>query len=337
MSLKSHFLSALEGTNRLHPPVWLMRQAGRYLPEYRTLRERHTFLDLCYDAELITKVTLLPIRRYPLDAAIFFADILLPLKALNIPFHFEEKIGPVVENNLDFDHLPTVDAAHYKHQFSFQTQAIHALKKELKVPLIGFAGAPFTLAAYILEGGSSHHFEKTKLFAYNHPKKFAALLDVLADLVRQTLLHQIDAGVDAVQVFDTHLNQLSPFEVRHFILPVLKKVFHKLPVPAILFAKGSHAALLSEVKPTALSVDWTIDMRRLRSEFPTMPLQGNLDPVVLLSGKENIVKQTKHLIEALPNDPAYIFNLGHGILPGTPPESVDVLLDTIHSCYPAAL
>ena len=303
------------------------------MPEYRTLRERHTFLDLCFNSDLIAEVTLLPFQRYKFDAAILFADILLPLKALNIPFHFEEKIGPIVENNLNFDKLPHVDPEKYKHLFAFQTEAIKNIKEVLPEPLIGFAGGPFTLACYILEGGSSHHFEKTLSFAYTHPKKFAQLLDVLADLVRVTLLHQIAAGVDAVQVFDTHLNQLSPNLVRHFALPALKKVLHKLPVPSILFAKGAPV----EAGSTALSVDWTVDLAAMRQTFPNKVLQGNLDPRVLLCGKEAIVKEVKHVIDAIPNDPAYIFNLGHGVLPTTPPDAVEVLIDTVRTFYPAAL
>lgn len=303
------------------------------MPEYRTLRERHTFLDLCFNPDLITEVTLLPFQQFKLDAAILFADILLPLKALNIPFHFEEGIGPVVENNLNFDHLPHVDPERFKHLFACQTEAIRNIKQVLSEPLIGFAGGPFTLACYILEGGSSHHFQKTLSFAYTHPKKFAELLDVLADLTRATLLHQIEAGVDAVQVFDTHLNQLSPNLIRHFAMPALKKVLHKLPVPSIMFAKGQPV----EVGATALSVDWTIDLAALRQQFPTKVLQGNLDPRILLCGKEAIVKETRHLLDAMANDPAYIFNLGHGILPNTPLEAVETLIETVRSRNPVVI
>ena len=337
MPIKSHFLSALAGQNSLHPPVWIMRQAGRYLKEYRDLRSKHSFLDLCYNPELIQEVTLLPLKKFELDAAILFSDILIPLSALNIPFRFEEGKGPIVETNLDFSKLPTLDSARYKHLFSFQTQAIKELKNELKVPLLGFAGAPFTLAAYLIERGSSHHFEKTKIFAYDHPKQFHALLDLLTELVRLSLQHQIDAGVDAVQIFDTHLNLLSPTDVQRFVLPTLKNVLHGLKVPTILFAKGHHGALLTESKPTALSVDWTVDMAALRRQFPSLVLQGNLDPMVLLSNRENIIRQTRHVMDTIPSDPAYIFNLGHGILPTTPPDAVHTVIDTIRSTYPSML
>lgn len=335
--MKSHFLSALNQENTLRPPVWLMRQAGRYIPEYRSLRQKHSFLDLCSNPDLITEVTLMPLKSFELDAAIVFSDILLPLKALNIPFDFIETKGPIVENNLDFDHLPTLDPARFKHQFSFLTQGIKNLKKELKVPLVGFAGAPFTLAAYIIEGGSSHSYEKTKVFAYSHPKKFHALLDCLTVLVRNSLMLQIDAGVDAIQVFDTHLNVLSVQDVRHFVLPSLQKVFAGLPVPALLFSKGNHWDILSEVKSTGLSVDWTVDLATMRKKYPSSVLQGNLDPIVLLSTKESIQKHVQHCLHSMGSDPAYIFNLGHGILPNTKPESVQHLIEAVHAFSPSIL
>lgn len=337
MPLKSHFLSALEGKNALHPPVWIMRQAGRYLKEYRELRARHDFLKVCHTPELIVEATLLPLKKFELDAAILFSDILLPLAALNIPFIFEEGKGPLIDSNLDFSHLPSIDPARFKQLFAFQTAAIRALKQELKVPLIGFAGAPFTLSTYIIEGKASHHFEKTKLFAYNHPKQFEGLLDLLSDLVSITLQHQIEAGVDAVQLFDTHLNLLSPCDLERYALPYLKKALRGLSCPTILFAKGPHAPLLTEAKPTALSVDWTVDMGLLREKFPSLVLQGNLDPVVLLSHPENIVRQTKRVMDELPADPAFIFNLGHGILPTTPPEAVQLLIETVKAHYPSLL
>ena len=338
-SLFSDALSnALCCRNQGRPPIWLMRQAGRYMPEYRALRKKYDFLHLCHDPELIAKVTQLPVDIFGMDAAILFSDILLIPEAFGVGLKFEEgsgSSGPVIERPLsnpeDIAALPQIQI---KESLSYMSEAIKLLKQQLDVPLIGFAGAPFTLASYMIEGGTSRTFRKTKKWMLADPASFHQLLDLLAEQVVGSLKLQIEAGVDAVQLFDSWAGTLAYHEFCTFSKAYLQKIVSRVAgsVPVILFCKGasSYAADLASIKPNGISVDWNADLPALRRMLPAgIALQGNLDPEVLHAPPQVVRSQALRLLDAMRDDPGYIFNLGHGITPETPVDSVKILVDTV--------
>ncbi len=317
-------------------PVWMMRQAGRYMAEYRAIREKHTMLEVCKTPELALEVTLQPLK-FGMDAAILFADILLPLEPMGAPFDFAKGEGPVifspVANRADVDKL---------HEFPIEEglgyvlQAIKLLKKELKVPLIGFAGAPFTLASYLIEGGKSSQFAKAKRFMYAEPETFSVLMGKLAEVVRKFLHAQIDAGVDAVQLFDSWVGQLSAADYRTYVLPhvqhILKDV-EKRGVPVIHFGTGTYHLLEAQAEAggTVIGLDWRTPIPIGREKVgPDRAVQGNLDPIVLLGPRDLAEKHAARVLEAAGGKPGHIFNLGHGILPETPVGTVEAVIDFVH-------
>jgi uroporphyrinogen decarboxylase len=321
-------------------PVWLMRQAGRYMPEYRALREKRTILELCHTPELAAEVTLQPINRFDLDAAIIFADILLPLEGLGVGFDFATGEGPVIEKPVrapedvgalnSFD--PTVE-------LGYVLEAIRIVRRELdgRVPLIGFAAAPFTLASYMIEGGGSRNYVLVKSFMYRHPKAWDELMRLVAEMTRDYLAAQIEAGAQAVQMFDSWVGCLSPEDYRTFVLPHSASVLEGLAeydVPRIHF--GTNTAMLFEaMKETdceVIGVDWRIPISRARQIIgPDFAVQGNLDPVLLLAPRELLVERVKAVLGEANAGHGFIFNLGHGVLPPTPMESVDAVIATVHA------
>lgn len=334
---KTSLLDALKCKNvNSRPPVWLMRQAGRYLPEYRALRQKHSFLEMCHTPEIATEVTLQPIRRFGMDAAILFSDILVIPEALDVGLRFEDSKGPIIERPLntavDVDNLRKPDISE---KLDFVSKAIISLRKELKVPLIGFAGAPFTVASYMIEGGSSKSLKKTKMWMFNDPTSFHKLLNLIADCTIDYLNMQIDAGVQAVQLFDSWANVLSSQQFQEVSLPYMKKILGGIKnknIPTILFCKGSSvfAPLMVEAAPSAISLDWNVDLSILRKRIgPNIALQGNLDPDILYAPHEKIRTEVKNILKSMHNDPGYVFNLGHGILPDMDFEAVKTLVDTI--------
>lgn len=330
------FLDALNGKNTQRPPVWLMRQAGRYMPEYRQLRAKHSFLEMCHQPELIAEVTALPINVFGFDAAILFSDILLILEALKLGLHFDEGVGPIIDrpvrSAVDIANLPSPDI---RGELGFVAEGIRNIKREVKVPLIGFAGAPFTVAAYAIEGKSVQNVKLTKQWMLRDPASFHQLLDRLCGLTIQYLQMQIDAGVDAIQIFDTWAGLLSYHQFEQFVLPYLKKIVVALKPnkkPIILFCRGSASffPLLLSASPDAIGVDWQCDLALLRKGLPKqIAIQGNLDPDLLYADKTTIKREVNRLLDSMQNDPGYVFNLGHGIHPDTPVESVSTLLDCV--------
>jgi len=322
----SRFLDALAGRNKGRPPVWLMRQAGRYLPEYRALRARHSFLEMVHNPELIAEVTLLPFQRFAYDAAILFSDILVIPEAMDLGLRFEEGEGPIFARPV----TPETPLTRSEGKLDYVSQGIRLLKPQLKVPLIGFAGAPFTVASYMIEGKSSRDFKKTKTWMVRDPASFHRLLDHLAEETIAYLNLQIDAGVDALQLFDSWAQHLDAYHMRHFAMPPIQKIIKglKKPLPLILFSKNSSlfAEELAALQPAALGIDWNGDMAHIRKRVPHLALQGNLDPTLLYGNPRSHVER---LLLSMQNDPAYIFNLGHGIHPDTPLENVQILMDTI--------
>jgi len=317
-------------------PVWMMRQAGRYMAEYRALREKYSLLELCKTPELAMQVTLQPLRL-GMDAAILFADILLPLEPMGAPFEFAKGEGPVIHapmsTKADVDKLRVMDP---QDGLQYVLDAIKLLKKELKIPLIGFAGAPFTLSSYLVEGGKSTHFAKTKKLMYSEPETWNTLVGKLAEVVRRYLHAQIDAGADAVQLFDSWVGQLSPDDYREYVLPhvshILKDI-EKRGVPVIHFGVGTHSLLplMREAGGTVLGLDWRTPVQEGWSKVGAdRAIQGNLDPLVLFAPREVAEKHAKRVIDAVGGKPGHVFNLGHGILPETPVSTVEAVVDCVH-------
>jgi uroporphyrinogen decarboxylase len=321
-------------------PVWLMRQAGRYMPEYRALREKHTILELCRTPELAAEVTLQPINRFDLDAAIIFADILLPLEPLGVDFHFAEGEGPVIGKPVrtpeDVDALESFDPAV---GLGYVLEAIKIVRRELegRVPLIGFAAAPFTLASYMIEGGGSRNYLHMKSFMYGHPEAWHRLMRHVSEMTRDYLAAQIEAGAQTIQLFDSWVGCLSPDDYREYVLPHSASVLEGLAsydVPRIHF--GTNTATLMEAMKEApsevIGVDWRLPIRRAREIVgPEFAVQGNLDPVLLMAPRETLVGRVQAILDGADAANGFIFNLGHGVLPPTPMESVDAVVETVHS------
>jgi uroporphyrinogen decarboxylase len=320
-------------------PVWFMRQAGRYMREYRALRERHSLLDLCRTPDLATEVTLQPVRRIDVDAAILFSDLLLPLEPMGITFDFIRGEGPTIDNPIqsaaDIDGLRCFDP---RDALSYVLDTIRQVKRELggRVPLIGFGGAPFTLASYAIEGGHSTSFARTKALMYGAPDAWHRLCDRLAMVVSDYLGAQIEAGVDAVQVFDSWVGALNARDYCEFVLPHSSRIFAALAqhgVPTIHFGVGTSAILgeLREAGGDVIGVDWRtpIDEAWKRIGFDRA-VQGNLDPTLLLGPLERAIAGADDVLARAGGRPGHIFNLGHGILPSTPLEHVQALARFVH-------
>ncbi len=314
-----------------------MRQAGRYLSEYREIRARHSLLDICRTPELACEVTLQPIRRFGFDAAILFSDLLVPLEPMGIPFSFAAGEGPKIERPIrdagDIDRLRDVEP---RESLGFTLRAIELLTKELDVPLIGFAGAPFTLASYAIEGGPSKNFEKTKALMYADPKSWHRLASKLARVIADYLSAQIEAGVRAVQLFDSWVGALSPEDYRSLVLPHSREILESLAgrgVPRIHFGTGT-AGFLREMRDAGADVvglDWRIDLDRGWQELGEgVAVQGNLDPLTLFAPGEIREQKVDAILRQAGGRPGHVFNLGHGILPGTPVEAVESLVEQVH-------
>lgn len=337
MTLNSPFIQALHCQRPSRVPIWLMRQAGRYMADYRKLREQYSFLELCHQPELILQVTRLPIDQLGVDAAILFSDILVILEAFSIPFDFVEGVGPVISTPLkskeDVQKLvqrPVVEVLKYV------DQGIKLLKENLDVPIIGFCGAPFTIASYLIEGGSSRDFKRTKQWMYNDPESFHLLLNKITDATLEYMLLQANAGVEAIQIFDSWANVLNYSSFCQFSLAYLDKIISQWRrisrVPLILFCKGSSVFCpeLIRLRPAGISVDWNGDLSQIRMIAPeNIALQGNLDPDVLYADKAAIAREAKKLLTSMKGDPGFIFNLGHGIKPDMPFDSIKFLVDYV--------
>jgi uroporphyrinogen decarboxylase len=321
-------------------PIWLMRQAGRYMAEYRALREHYSILELIKNPELAAEVTLQPIKAFNLDAAIIFADILPPLAGMGLNLEFVKGDGPVIRNPLrttaDVEALAVRPA---EETLDFTLQAIRLVKAELagKVPLIGFAGGPFTLASYAIEGGSSRNYIDTKSMMYNQPQVWHNLLDKLAAVVGDFLRAQAVAGAQALQLFDSWVGALSPADYEAYVLPYSKRAIELAQsgpdVPLIHFGTGTAGLLplLKQAGGDVIGVDWRIDLAEAwRQLGDDVAVQGNLDPVALFAPLPEIKKQTARILNSVKGKPGHIFNLGHGILQHTPVEHVAALVDFVH-------
>ncbi len=331
-------MQALRRQKTDYTPVWLMRQAGRFMPEYRELRAKSGFLELCHNSQLCAEVTVMAVNLLKVDAAIIFSDILLPLDSLGCGLEFVKGDGPVIHNPIrtaeDVERLPEIDC---KDSLSYVLQAVKTARKELpeNIPLIGFAGAPFTLASYLIEGGSSRNFEKTKRFMYTERRAWDMLMQHLSAVVSDHLNNQIEVGAQAVQIFDSWIGCLGQSDYTEFVLPHVARTISgiKAGTPVIHFGTGT-AALLSLMKQAGgdvIGVDWRIELGAAWEQIGyDRAVQGNLDPVVLFAGKDEIKRRVEQILRQADGRPGHVFNLGHGVLPETPYENVKYLVDVVH-------
>lgn len=332
------FLKACRRESTAFTPVWLMRQAGRYLPEYRAIRARLGFLELCRDPDAAAEVTLMAVERLGVDAAIIFADILLVLEPMGVGLEYTRGDGPAIRRPVrtarDVERLPEV---YPEEAVPFVFDAVKRARAALdgKVPLIGFAGAPFTLASYLIEGGGSRDYLHTKRFMHAEPRAWHALLAKLARITARYLNGQIAAGAQAVQLFDTWVGCLAPEDYREFVLPPTRATLQGLTagVPVIHFGTGTAGLLelMREAGGDVIGLDWRVDLGEAWVRLgPGVGVQGNLDPAVLLAKPGEIRRRVRAILERAGGRPGHIFNLGHGVLPETPVEHAIALVDAVH-------
>lgn len=335
MLKNTRFLDALAGKDMERPPVWMMRQAGRYLPEFRALRDKFDFFTRCQTPELAAEITLMPLKRFPLDAAILFSDILVVPQAMGLPFQMKEQTGPFLEHHIqtiqDIEKLSVENVPEVLH---YVYQAIEITLEMLsdEVPLIGFAGSPWTIFCYAVEGKGSKTFDKAKAFCFKHPEWAHILLQKITDATILYLKGKIKAGVHAVQIFDSWGGVLSPKDYEVYSWKYATQIINALEeeVPVIFFAKGCGFALelFKESKATAIGLDWTIDPKVARDKIPSKTLQGNFDPAKLLGTPEFIRQEVSEMIRLFGTN-RYIANLGHGILPNVPLENVQAFVESV--------
>ncbi len=336
--MNERFLKACRRESVDCTPVWFMRQAGRYMPEYQAVRASHSILEVCKTPELAAQVTLQPVERFPVDAAIVFADILLPLEPMGIRFEFAEGEGPVIQNPIrdraDVERLQVSDGSALAYVGDSIKQARKALSG--RVPLIGFAGAPFTLASYAIEGGGSKQYLVTKQFMYREPEAWHRLMDKLARVVTNYLQLQIQAGAQAVQLFDSWVGCLSPGDYEEYVLPHVQLIFEGLKregVPLIHFGTGTSALLrlMRKAGGDVIGVDWRVHLDEAWATIGhDVAIQGNLDPVSLFAPLHEIERRVEDILRRAGGRPGHIFNLGHGILPNTPIEQVAATVELVH-------
>ncbi len=336
MSQDYTFLKACRGERTDYTPVWLMRQAGRYLPQYMAVRKKVTFLELCKTPELAAEVTIQPIDYLNADAAILFSDILTPVEPMGMKLDFVP--GPVFENpvrtegDIDALRIPVMEE-----DVPYVLETIKILRREFegRVPLIGFGGAPFTLACYMVEGKGSKDFAQIKRMMYGAPELFAKLMTKVTEMDRQYLNAQIAAGAQAIQIFDTWGGIVSPLDYEKYILPYTKKLIDGLDrsVPVIHFVKGAGTMLeiVAKAGSDVMGLDWHVNLGRARDIIgPQIAVQGNLDPTVLYAPKEHIEQEVKRILDENGGRPGHIFNLGHGILPTVDPEHAKFMVECVH-------
>lgn len=330
------FLAACKSQPTAHTPVWIMRQAGRYLPEYRAVREKVDFLTLCSTPDLAAEVTLQPIRRFNLDAAILFADIMTPLSGMGVPIAFSP--GPVVAEPIrSAKQVADLRALEPEADVPYVLETVRILRRELptRAPLIGFAGAPFTLFCYLVEGQGSRTFTTAKRFLFSEPEAALALLHKLGDAMAAYLCAQAKAGAQALMLFDSWVGLLAPADFERFVTPVLERVLAKLPsdIPHIYFP--NHGATLlpqvSKLPVDVVGIDWRTPLSHARKVLgPNKAVQGNLDPALLFAPMDELTRRIEEVVHEAGSAPGHIFNLGHGIDRHTDLEAVAHLVDTVH-------
>lgn len=331
------FLKACRKEETDRPPVWFMRQAGRYQEKYREIRKKHSLVDICKIPEVCAEVTLLPIQQFGFDAAIVFSDIMIPLEPMGIDFEYKPGVGPIIHNPIksksDVEKLKELD---FGKDLQYTGESLGILRSELNVPCLGFVGAPFTLASYMLEGGPSKSYIALKSFMYQQTEAWHMLMDKLATNMADYLLFQVQSGAMAVQIFDSWVGILSREDYREYVFPHMQKMVEyikgKADVPVVIFGTNS-SHLLHDLKATGadvVGIDWKTDMAEAwRSMNYEVAVQGNLDPTLLFGDWSLIETRAKALFKSMPQKAGFIFNLGHGILPKTPEENVARLVELV--------
>lgn len=320
-------------------PVWFMRQAGRYLPEYRAIRQKNSFLDMCHTPELVAEVTLQPVRRFDLDAAIVFSDILVFLPAMGLPVDFPEggpRLRQTIGSARDVVRLTLHDPT-WQLQEIYEGVSLCADKLDGTLPLFGFCGAPFTLACYALEGQGSKEFSAARMFLHKQEAAAHQLLDKLAESAARHLVAQVHAGATAVQIFDSWAGLLGKDDFDQFCRPYIQRIVaavKPLGVPVFVFARGVPAAWQVDLGAHVYSLDWKADLPESRRVLAPAGVQGNLDPVLLASSKSHASAKATAMCESMREVPSYVFNLGHGVLPATPVEHVAAVIDAVHAVKP---
>ncbi len=334
---KQRFEKALNRETTDRPPIWFMRQAGRYLPEYKEIRKNKTFEQMIQDPEIATTITLQPIKRFDLDAAIIFTDILTPIYPLKIGLTIKQGIGPIIEKPINTpDKVNNIEITTPEEHYSYLIDEVKMTRKELKKhALIGFAGAPFTIASYLIEGKSTRDANKTKAFAWKYPEKYHELLSKVTEIIINKLKAQIKNNVDAVQLFDSWANYLSPKQYEILARPYVEKILNNPEIskkPVIYYSRGTSHLIekISQLNVTAISIDHTISISQARKEtHEKFVIQGNLDPAVLLSTAEKTREETMKIAREGRKTPGYIFNLSKGIDKNTPLENVEIMVNTV--------
>lgn len=336
----SLFLRACRREPVERTPIWLMRQAGRSLPEYRKIRERYQLVDIVADADLCAEVTLQPVRRLGVDAAVMFADIMLPLEGMGVDFQLVEEVGPVIADPVrrpaDVARLRTPSPEESVPQV---LAAVRRVAAESSVPVICFSGGPFTLASYIIEGRPSRDFKLTKAFMYREPGAFDLLLEKLGSVAAGYLAAQVAAGAQALQVFDSWVGVLAPQDYAARVLPHTRRLFAvtaRLGVPRIHFGTGTAGLLelIADAGPDVVSLDWRVDLDAGWARLGERGVQGNLDPAVLLGPAELVRERARDVLRRAGGRPGHVFNLGHGVLPDTPLENLQLLVETVKEWVP---
>ncbi len=331
------FLRAARGEKTDYVPVWYMRQAGRSQPEYREIKQKYSLFEITHQPELCAYVTRLPVEQYGVDAAILYKDIMTPLPAIGVDVEIKSGIGPVISNPItSLADVEKLGEIHPEEDVPYVLDTIKILTQEqLSVPLIGFSGAPFTLASYMIEGGPSKNYTKTKAFMYAEPKAWFALMDKLGEVTITYVKAQIKAGAKAIQIFDSWVGALNVEDYRYYIKPVMNRIFAALSeenVPLIMFGVGaSHLALeWNDLPLNVVGLDWRLPIQEARRLGVTKAIQGNLDPTILMAPWPVIEEKARAILDQGMEKPGYIFNLGHGVFPQVNPETLKKLTAFIH-------
>ena len=328
----SHLLvRAARGERTERPPVWLMRQAGRHIPEYREIREEYSFLEAIKDPEVATRITLLPWDLYRPDGVVMFSDILTVLEPLGFEYRIESGVGPVVENPVEEPADVPTGYGDVATELDYVGELLDRLVERVgdETAVIGFSGGPFTLASYVLAGGVDHRQNVIRRFRATHPDAFRDLMAAFTDIAIEYLRYQADHGADVVQLFDTYAGALSPADYREFVQPLHRRIFDSIDVPAIVFVRNMDGKLdlLAESGADAVGLDWTVDMAEARAELGDVPVQGNLDPQYLFGSETFVREKTREVIEKA-GPRGHVLNLGHGVDRDTPVERVRTFVET---------
>lgn len=336
VTFQNEFLRSCQGLDTSYVPVWFMRQAGRYQPEYRKIREKYSLFEITHRPELCAEVTKLPVDQLNVDAAILFADIMTPLPAIGIEVDIKRGIGPVIGNPIrTANDVLKIGNINPLEDVPYILDTIKLLRQDLNVPLIVFSGAPFTLASYMIEGRPSKDYHKTKGFMYSQPKAWEQLMDKLSDMIITYVTAQVAAGAQVVQIFDSWAGALNLEDYRLFVSPSMKKIFKELSqlgVPIILFGVGSSHLLneWNELPINVMGIDWRVSINEARNKGIDKVIQGNLDPSILLAPWTTIEPKVKEILDMGMKDGNFIFNLGHGVVPDVKVETLQRLTAFIH-------